>query len=390
MKTLGNIALPLPTASERVSALFLKTLQLTHFKNYTQHRVELSPRLNGFAGPNGTGKTNLLEAVHVLCLTRSHHRLSDKYLVEHGADFYRLEGYFERNGETEHIVVKYDGQRKEVERNGSPFPRLMDYIGRFPVVMISPDDISLVQEGSEERRRFLDATLSQLSLVYLSQLTIYTSLLKQRNALLRAFAEQRRFDALLLETFDRQMAGPAAALWQMRSAFVEQLAPLFQEIYAEIAGTRESVALGLERGGDSDDLAAELVAYRERDRALERTSVGPHRDDLSLTLNGYSIRKYASQGQLKSFLLALRLAQYEVLRQVKGTAPLLLLDDLFDKLDEQRVQQLIALLWMRQFGQIFITDTHPQRLESVVKAFGTEYRIYTLGENASGSGVPGH
>ncbi len=365
-----------------MSTLFLKTLLLTHFKNYTQHRVELSPRLNGFVGPNGTGKTNLLEAVHVLCLTRSHRGLSDRYMVQHGAKGYRIEGHFERDDETERIVVQYDGQRKEVERNGAPFPRLMDYIGRFPVVMVSPDDVALIQEGSEERRRFLDATLSQLSPTYLSQLTVYTSLLKQRNALLKAFAEQRRFDVLLLETFDQQMAGPAAALWKMRRTFVAELAPLFQEIYTEIAGLSEPVALQLEQGSDSDDLIAELIAYRDRDRTLERTSVGPHRDDLNLTLHGYPVKKYASQGQLKSFLLALRLAQYETLRQAKGTTPLLLLDDIFDKLDEQRVQQLIALLWKRQFGQIFLTDTHHQRLENVVKAFGTEYRIHTVGTQA--------
>lgn len=370
-----------------MSAFFLKTLQLTHFKNYARHRIELSPRLNGFVGPNGTGKTNLLEAIHVLCLTRSHRGLSDKYLVQHGANFYRIEGCFERDGEEERITIKYDGQRKEVERNGAPFPRLMDYVGRFPVVMVSPDDVALIQEGSEERRRFLDATLSQLSAPYLNHLTVYTSLLKQRNALLKTFAEQRRFDSILLETFDQQMAGPAATLWHMRRAFTAELLPILQEIYAEIAGQHEPVSLRLEQGSDSDDLAAELLAYRDRDRTLERTSVGPHRDDLDLTLSGYSVKKYASQGQLKSFLLALRLAQYEALRQQKGIAPLLLLDDIFDKLDEQRVQRLIALLWKRQFGQIFLTDTHRLRLEKVVSAFKTEYRIHVTGHAVDNDGT---
>ncbi len=356
--------------------LYLHTLQLTHFKNYTQHGVELSPRLNGFAGPNGTGKTNLLEAVHVLCLTRSHRGLADKHMVQHGAAFYRLEGLFMREGEPERVVIKYDGTRKEVAYNGAPFARLQEYIGRFPVVMVSPDDIALIQEGSEERRRFLDTTLSQLSPPYLHQLAVYTSLLKQRNALLKTFAERRRFDPLLLETFDQQMAGPAAALWQSRHQFVEQLQPLFQAVYAEIAGTHEQVSLHLEQGSDSDNLAAELIAYRDRDRMLERTSVGPHRDDIEMLLYGHPVKKYASQGQLKSFLLALRLAQYEILRQVKGTSPLLLLDDIFDKLDEQRVQHLIDLLWRRNFGQIFLTDTHQQRLEAVVRAFSTEYLIH--------------
>lgn len=362
-----------------MQTLYLKALQLVHFKNYTQHRVELSPRLNGFAGPNGTGKTNLLEAVHVLCLTRSHRGLSDRHLVQHGADFYRLEGLFLRQGEPECVVVRYDGQRKEVSRNDAPFSRLTDYVGLFPVVMVSPDDIALIQEGSEERRRFLDATLSQLSAPYLQHLTVYSSLLKQRNALLKAFAEQRRFDPLLLETFDLQMAGPATALWKMRRDFIAELEPIFQDIYTEIAGNNEPVGLRWEPGSASNNLAAELIACRERDRALERTTTGPHRDDLELTLHSYPVKKYASQGQLKSFLLALRLAQYEVLRQAKGVAPILLLDDLFDKLDEQRVQRLVDLLWKRNFGQIFLTDTHRQRLEAVVQTFGTEYLIYTTG-----------
>ncbi len=362
-----------------MTSLYLRALRLTHFKSYAQHQVALAPRLNGFVGPNGTGKTNLLEAVHVLCLTRSHRGLADRHLVQHGADFYRIEGVFVRSGEVERVALTYDGQRKEIARNGAPFSRLADYVGLYPVVIVSPDDIALIQEGSEERRRFLDTTLSQLSPSYLHQLTIYTSLLKQRNALLKTFAEQRRFDPVLLATFDQQMSAPAAILWQARRAFVEELAPLFQNLYAEIAGENEPVALRLEPGGHSDDLAAELAAYRERDRALERTSVGPHRDDLDLTLRGYPVKKYASQGQLKSFLLALRLAQYEVLRHAKGVEPLLLLDDIFDKLDERRVEQLIRLLWKRSFGQIFLTDTHPQRLAAAMGAFGAEYRLHTTG-----------
>lgn len=369
----------------KVNLLFLKNLQLTHFKNHGHYKVEMAPRLNGFTGLNGAGKTNLLEAIHVLCLTRSHRGVADKYLVQHGADFYRIEGCFERNGQQQSIVVKYDGQRKEVECNGALFTRLMDYVGLFPVVMVSPDDIALVQQGSEERRRFLDATLSQLSPEYLNQLTIYQSLLKQRNALLKTFAEQRRYDALLLETFDQQMAHPAAVLWQMRRTFVADLAPVFQEIYAEIAGRDECATLQFEQGSHADDLFAELLAHRERDCALQFTSVGPHRDDLNLTIHGYPVKKYASQGQLKSFLLALRLAQYEMLRQAKGVSPLLLLDDIFDRLDERRVQQLINLLWKRQFGQIFLTDTHHDRLERVVRTFETDYRIHTIGPTTAES-----
>ena len=379
-KTRGSTALRSPTASNPRAPLHLLSIKLTQFKNYEQRVLDLSPRLNCFVGLNGTGKTNLLDAVHVLCLTRSHRSLPDKNLILHGEGFYRVEGVFERTGERSKVVVKFaNGQRKEIERNGTPYTRLTDYIGQFPVVMIAPDDIALVQDGSEERRRFLDATLSQISPDYLQHLLLYNALLKQRNALLKYFSEQRRFDAALLEAIDRQMPAPAAAVSEKRRTFVQAFAPVFREIYAAIAGDGEPVTVAFEPGSNSDDFAAVLAANLDRDRALERTSAGPHRDDLALALNGYPVKKYASQGQLKSFLLALRLAQYEVLRQEKGVSPLLLLDDIFDKLDEQRVHQLVALLMHRNFGQIFITDTQRSRIEAVVASFEGEYLIWEVG-----------
>ncbi|MFN0015077.1 MAG: DNA replication/repair protein RecF [Saprospiraceae bacterium] len=364
----------LPSRHKPGTLVYLRSIKLAQFKNYEQRSLDLSPRLNCFVGLNGTGKTNLLDAVYVLCLTRSHRNLPDKNLILHGEGFFRVEGVFEHDGERSHVVVKFaNGQRKEIERNGSPYPRLIDYVGRFPVVMIAPDDIALVQDGSEERRRFLDATLSQISSEYLQNLLTYNALLKQRNALLKMFAEQRRFDPMLLEAVDQQMPEPAAVISEKRREFSNAFSPVFQEMYAAIAGDGEQVAFVLEPGSDSDDFTATLRANIERDRILERTSAGPHRDDLALTLHGHPVKKYASQGQLKSFLLALRLAQYDVLRQEKGVSPLLLLDDIFDKLDEQRVRQLVALLIERNFGQIFITDTQRGRVEAVVSSFAGEY-----------------
>ena len=359
--------------------MLLLSLKLANFKNYSLQALELSPRLNCFVGLNGMGKTNLLDAVHVLCLTRSHRGLPDKNLPLHGESFFRVEGVFERNDERSKVAVKFvNGQRKEVERNGVEFTKLTDFIGLFPVVMIAPDDISLVQEGSEERRRFLDNTLSQIFPEYLHQLLVYNGLLKQRNALLKLFAEQRRFDEALLEAIDRQMPRPAQVLLEKRRAFVDLFVPLFQELYSAIAGEHEQVSIALESDIPNGDFAALLAANLEKDRALERTSSGPHRDDLSLALNGQPVKKFASQGQLKSFLLAMRLAQYEVLRLEKGTAPLLLLDDIFDKLDEQRVRQLVGLLIQRDFGQLFITDTQRQRIEAVVSSFSGDYKIFDV------------
>ncbi len=277
------------------------------------------------------------------------------------------------------IVAKFQtGHRKEIERNGNAYERLLDYIGQFPVVMIAPDDVSLVQDGSEDRRRFLDSTLSQISPDYLQNLLIYNALLKQRNALLKHFAEQKRFDPILLESLDRQMPAPAKTIFEQRSKFAEAFQPLFLEYYATISNSRESVGVRYESDLGKGDFTALMQQSLEKDRLLQRSTVGPHRDDLALFMDGQAVKKFASQGQLKSFLLALRLAQYEVLRREKNVSPILLLDDIFDKLDTQRVRQLIALLIGRDFGQIFITDTQRERIEEVIASFSGEYKMFEI------------
>jgi DNA replication and repair protein RecF len=361
----------------------LSSLKLANFKNYESQSFALSPRLNCFTGLNGMGKTNVLDAVHFLCLCKSHTGLNDKHLVRHGESFFRLEGIFKQsaiNNQQLTIVAKYAaGQRKEIERDGVPFTRLTDYIGQFPVVMIAPDDVTLVQDGSEERRRFLDSTLSQLSPVYLQNLLVYNALLKQRNALLKKFWEEKNFDAALLEGIDRQMPAPANVIYEQRWKFIREFTPLFREYYAAISGGREGVAAAYETDmAGGENLTDLFQKNMEKDRLLQRTTSGPHRDDLALWMDEQPVKKFASQGQLKSFLLALRLAQYEVLRREKGFAPILLLDDIFDKLDEQRVRQLVGLLIGRDFGQIFITDTQRSRIESVVASFTGDYKIFEI------------
>ena len=359
--------------------MHLSQLILTHFKSYESQKFDFSPRLNCLTGLNGVGKTNVLDAVHFLCLCKSHAGLNDKNLIRHGELFFRLEGRFEESEATTKIVAKYQsGQRKEIERNGNPYERLADYIGQYPVVMIAPDDVSLVQEGSEDRRRFLDATLSQISPDYLHNLLIYNALIKQRNALLKLFAEQRRFDGILLESLDRQIPAPATVIFEQRKHFVEAFQPLFLEYYAAISGSRETVGVRYDSDMAKGDFPALLQQVLDKDRLLQRSTVGPHRDDLALFMDGQLVKKFASQGQLKSFLLALRLAQYEVLRSEKKRSPILLLDDIFDKLDTQRVRQLISLLIGRNFGQIFITDTQRDRIESVIVSFSGEYKMFEI------------
>lgn len=363
----------------------LITLRLTNFKNYESQSLDLSPRLNCFTGLNGMGKTNVLDAVHFLCLSRSHTMLTDKQLMRHGETFFRLEGLFEQGDERTKLVVKLgNGHRKEIECNGVAFQRIADFVGLYPVVMIAPDDVALVQEGSEERRRFLDATLSQISPGYLQNLLTYNALLKQRNALLKEFGDSGTFDGPLLDSISRQMPAPAAMIHERRQHFVETFLPIFHEYYAAISGGHESVSVGYESDLAGAALPALFAAARDKDLILGRTTRGIHKDDLVLEMDGQTVRKFASQGQLKSFLLALRLAQYEVLRQEKGVDPILLLDDIFDKLDDQRVRQLIGLLLERNFGQIFITDTQRSRIEAIVASFTGDYKLFEVEEGVVG------
>jgi len=360
----------------------LSQLKLTNFKSYAAQTFDFCPRLNCLTGLNGVGKTNVLDAVHFLCLCKSHAGLNDRNLVLHGETFFRLEGQFELEDGSVKIAAKFQtGQRKEVERNGNAYERLVDYIGQFPVVMIAPDDVSLVQDGSEDRRRFLDSTLSQISPNYLQNLLTYNALLKQRNALLKYFAEQKRFDPVLLESLDRQMPSPAKAIYEQRLKFAEAFQPLFLDYYASISGGREVVSVRYESDLGKAEFSDMMQQALEKDRFLQRSSVGPHRDDLALFMDGQAVKKFASQGQLKSFLLALRLAQYEVLRREKNVSPILLLDDIFDKLDSQRVRQLVALLIGRDFGQIFITDTQRERIEAVISSFSGEYKMFEVFSN---------
>lgn len=361
-------------------ALQIESLKLTQFKNYDAQKFSFCAGINCFTGSNGVGKTNILDAIYFLCLTKNHRNLPDKQLIRHGADFFRVEGHFLTEGRTQKVVIKMaSDKRKELEVDGAPITRFADHIGQFPIVMIAPDDVALVQEGSEERRRYLDSTLSQVSAPYLEQWLLYNALLKQRNALLKSFGEQRYFDPVYLEAIDRQMVVPALVLHEERARMAGHIGPLFASLYGAISGNKEVAALQYAPSWhESGDFYTFLEETQDKDRAVERTSVGPHRDDITFLLDGMPVKKFASQGQMKSFLLALRLAQFEYLRQETGATPILLLDDIFDKLDAHRVQQLVALLIERRVGQVFMTDTHRSRIESAVAAVAPIFQIIDI------------
>jgi DNA replication and repair protein RecF len=352
---------------------------LTNFKNYEQQRIDCSAQLNCFVGRNGMGKTNLLDAAYYLCMSKSYFSAPDSLIVRHGADFFRLDGHFQRQGRPERIVAKVQPRRKkEVERNGTAYARLSEHVGLLPVVMIAPDDTALATEGSEARRRFLDNTLSQLDSQYLQQLITYNKLLEQRNALLKQFAERGRFDAALLETYSLQMLGPGSYLHQARQQFMARFLPLLQEQYAIISGEAEPIDCVYDSKLNEAPFEQLLEQCREKDRVLQRTTAGIHRDGLEFSIGGYALKRFASQGQLKSFVLALKLAQYRCLMAEKNIPPLLLLDDIFDKLDLDRARRLLGLLLEGDFGQVFITDTDVGRLSAIVERFAQDYRQYLV------------
>lgn len=330
------------------------------------------------------GKTNLLDAIYYLCMGKSHFNAIDGQIVRHGEGFFRLEGHFKLDQKKEQIVVKViPRKKKEVERNGIAYKKLAEHVGLIPVVMIAPDDTRLVTEGSEARRKLLDNTLSQLHPRYLAELIRYNKLLKQRNALLKRFGEERRFDTTLLQTYDNQMAPAASYIVNQRAEFLNDFIPALEHYYQEISNRQESVGCQYKTNLLETEFLPLMAANLERDRILQRTCAGPHRDDLLFELEGRLLKRFASQGQLKSFVLALKLAQYDVLKRQKNRKPILLLDDIFDKLDALRVTQLLNLLLASDFGQIFLTDTHKDRVQAIVQKFETTYRLYTISNGSA-------
>ncbi len=361
--------------------MHLKTLTLTNFKNYDLQTLAFSERLNCLTGRNGMGKTNVLDAIYYLCMCKSHFGINDRLVMQRGADFFRLEGDFVREEKKEKIVAKViPRKRKEIERNGVVYKRLIDHIGLLPVVMAAPDDTVIAREGSEERRRFLDNTLSQSDPIYLRHLVAYNRLLSQRNALLKQFHAERRFDENLLQIFDEQMQEPAAFIVKARQQFLENFEPILKENYAAISEDQEGIACVYNSKLLTENFADLLHDAREKDRVLQRTTIGIHKDDLAFKIDAHALKVFASQGQLKSFILALKLAQYEFLRQHKGIAPLLLLDDIFDKLDRGRVRSLINLILEKNYGQTFITDTDENRLQDILSAAGSDFKIFSVDE----------
>ncbi len=361
--------------------MYLKQLSLVNFKNYPEFEASFSKKVNCFVGNNGVGKTNLLDAIHYLSFCKSFFNPVDSQNIRHNEGFFMLQGWFEKEGETSelHCALKRH-QKKIFKKNKKEYERLSEHLGQFPLVMISPSDTELIHGSSEHRRKFIDSIVSQYDKVYLESLIAYNHVLKQRNALLKQFQEQHSFDAETLDIMDEQLAIYGQVILEKRIEFLKTFIPLFNRYYQYISSSGENVSLNYENSLGEREFKLALMATLSRDRTLCYTSIGPHKDELNFQLEAYPLKRFASQGQQKSYLLALKLAQFEFIKSQKNIKPLLLLDDVYDKLDEQRFTKLLELVSGDQFGQVFITDTHPERMEHLLSARHIENRIFVVGE----------
>ncbi len=354
--------------------MVLDNISIYNYKNLRQVQVSFSPNINCFIGHNGEGKTNLLDAIYYLSFCRSSTNTLDRYVVTHGEEAFSLEGRYRHDSATETIhCACVIGRRKIVRRNGKAYQRLTEHIGLLPLILVTPQDALLVEAGSEERRRFMDVVIAQYDQQYVEALANYNKALQQRNALLRSEAP----DLSLMEILEDAMAENGMVIYRKRESFITEFIPSFQRIYATIAAGKESVEMHYLSHCQRGDLLTTIREHREKDLLLGHSLCGIHRDDLDLLLDGYSIKREGSQGQNKTLVLAMKLAQFAFLqRTISRTTPLLLLDDIFDKLDAQRVEQIVALVAADTYGQIFITDTNRDHIDTILAASQSDYRLF--------------
>ncbi|MFN3772499.1 DNA replication/repair protein RecF [Cloacibacterium normanense] len=359
--------------------MFIKNLKLFNFKNHSEKSFDFSPEINCFVGNNGAGKTNILDALHYLSMAKSFLGNLDAQNILHESDFFAIEA--EIQGEEKNDIIKVQlpkEGKKIIKKNDKTYERIADHIGFLPSVMISPYDANLISDGSESRRKFLDAMISQTDSDYLFALIQYQKTLQQRNALLKYFAKNRTFDLDSLEIYNEPLTKFGTQIFEKRQRFVASILPTIQHFYEIISKGNEKVTVIYESNLNEQNFEEILSENLEKDRVLTYTSRGIHKDDLRFEMNENLIKKFGSQGQQKSFLIALKLAQIKRIKDITNKNPILLLDDIFDKLDDNRVSQLIELVNQQNFGQIFITDTHRERTESVVKRINEESKIFQI------------
>jgi len=362
--------------------MYLKKLALTNFKNYELNELEFSPKINCFVGNNGVGKTNILDAIHYLSLTKSFFNSIDSISIKHGEDYFIVRGTFVRDDEEDQIYCAFQKQKQKLlKRNGKEYKKLSDHVGKYPVVMISPADSALITEGSEDRRKFMNKIISQYSAEYLDSVLKYSKALQQRNKFLKDINTSGNFDPDVLAIWDAQLVKYGSYVYNEREVLINELIPVFQEYYSLISSGKESVKLKYRSHLSEGNFTETLQNSFNKDRYLEYTTIGIHKDDLLLEMDDFLVKSLGSQGQQKSYLVALKLAKFDYIKRKAGFSPILLLDDIFDKFDSERVEQIIRLVGNHRFGQIFITDTHQNRLKDILSSHKTDYKLFRISDN---------
>lgn len=358
--------------------MHLTTLSVINFKNYGHADLELSPRINCFVGENGVGKTNLLDAIHYLALCKSNLNPVDTHNIQYDAEFAVVQGVFSRKDKDENIYCAIRrNRRKQFKRNQKDYKRLAEHIGLIPLVMISPADYILIQGGSEERRKWMNGVIGQYDRIYLENVISYNRILTQRNKLLKENATSAATRDVL-EVLDQQLVQYGVPVYQARREFVDRLTPVFQRYYQHVSGDKEQVKLHFYSQLMENDFVTALRSSRQKDLVVQYTTTGIHKDDISMDLGEHPLKKTGSQGQQKTYLVALKLAEFEFMQETMQNTPILLLDDVFDKLDAFRVKQIIQLVAENRFGQIFITDTNESRMMNILKEIPAGHRVFTI------------
>ncbi len=364
--------------------MYLQKLKLTNFKNYETADLGFSEKINCFVGDNGVGKTNLMDAIYYLSFCKSYFNPQDMMNIRHTEDAFAIHGTYLRNENQSDSVscIQRRNQKKLFRMNKKDYDRLADHIGLFPLVIVSPSDSDLISLGSEERRKYFDGVISQFDKVYLDDLLNYSRALQHRNALLKSIAEHGGQSIESIEVWDQQMLEPGQRIFEKRTLFLKEFYPLFQNYFEFVSEGREAVNIEYESQLRNLEFKELLRSSIRKDLAMRYTTAGIHKDDFMFSISGYSAKRFGSQGQQKSLLIALKLSQFEYTRTTKGYKPILLFDDIFDKLDERRVGQLVKLVGADDFGQVFITDTQPDRIEKIFKQVEIEHRIFNVKNGA--------
>ncbi|PKG41830.1 DNA replication/repair protein RecF [Psychroflexus sp. MES1-P1E] len=360
--------------------MIIKKLSLINYKNFEQLTLEFDSKINCFVGKNGIGKTNVLDAIYHLAFGKSYFNPVTSQNIKHEEEFFMLEGEFLNGEKEERIITSFKrGHGKLIKRNGKEYEKISDHIGTIPLVIISPTDRDLIVEGSETRRKFMDGVIAQGDKLYLNTLLKYNKIVSQRNALLKYFAVNRTFDETSLEVYDDQIIEFGEIIFEKRQQFIKEFKPILKKRYQEISNSREDISLTYKsQFNNGESFKDVLNSGLKTDLQRQFSNFGTHKDDLIFKIKSHSVKKFGSQGQQKSYLVALKFAQYDFLKSHYGVKPILLLDDIFDKLDEDRVSKIVKMVTDTELGQMCISDTHPERTESVVKKNTNHYKMINL------------